>query len=151
MDSAALNVAAHRRAALAVLILGVYLELVESVDLFPWNDVRRGNGQASLDIILGCLFALFTFGLWRVWRGMSLVSAFALLSWLGLQLWTFWVPYLGGASEKWLRIHKRWFADTVQWLPEWPGHPPPDANHILLQMLVTAALIFSVRAARSGK
>ena len=36
----------------------VYLELTEWIDLFPWNDIRQGNGQAGLDVVLGVLIVL---------------------------------------------------------------------------------------------
>ncbi len=34
-------------------ILFLYYQVIEWVNLFPWNDIRRGNGQASLDLIMG--------------------------------------------------------------------------------------------------
>ena len=147
---AALTVATrHRRAALALLVLGLYLEIVEWIDLFPWNDVRRGNGQEGLDVALALLFLLMAWGLRRRWRGIPTASALLLALWLGLQIWTFWLPYLGGASDRWIRIHHRWFAQTVQWLPAWPRHPPPDANHFVLQLLFASAFALSLHAALS--
>jgi hypothetical protein len=44
--------ASNRAAAVSVALLGGYLQLVEWVDLLPWNDIRRGNGQESLDLVL---------------------------------------------------------------------------------------------------
>lgn len=35
------------------IVLLVYLEAIEWIDLFPWNNIRHGNDQQALDIALG--------------------------------------------------------------------------------------------------
>jgi len=55
-----------RVAALAVAALGIYLEIVEWVDLSPWNKFVDGsNGQEMLDVALGAGLALLALALWR--------------------------------------------------------------------------------------
>lgn len=118
-----------------------YLEVVEWVDLYPWNDVRQGNGQETLDVVLGVVMAGALAATYFRWRP-GMIGAFALyLVWFGLQAWTFWIPYAFGASERWARIHAANFAKTVQWLPTYGKHLPPDANHFVLQLLLVAVLL----------
>lgn len=137
---------ATRRCTVPVVVLGGYLQLVEWVSLFPWNDIRRGNGQEGLDLILAVATVVLAFGLWRRWRVVSIVAAVALAGWAWLQATTWWVPYAAGASPGWARVYGRWFGETVSVLPRWGDHLPPDANHLTLHILILTALGFSVRA-----
>lgn len=141
---------AHRCAALAVLTLGVYLQVVEWIDLYPWNDVRTGNGQEMLDLMLAPLTVMLVAWLWTSRRWGPLTAAIALMVWAGLQVTTWWSPYVWGASPGWRRTYDRWFADTVQVLPNDGVHLPPDANHLVLQALIVAALACSAVAAWQG-
>jgi hypothetical protein len=130
-----------RASAASQLLLLVYLEVVEWVPLFPWNDIRRGNGQEGLDVALGILMAAAIFATARRWR-FGMVGAVGLYTlWLGLQITTFWTAYIGGASPGWQRIYAANFAATVQWLPRWGTHLPPDANHFVLQLVLLVAFV----------
>jgi len=136
-----------RRAAIALLMLGVYLEGMEWVDLYPWNNIRGGNGQETLDyIIAGVVIALAAW-LWRGGRVPALVSAALTAAWTWLQISTWWLPYIEGASPGWKRVYVKWFANCVQILPASPNHLPPDANHIVLQLLALGTFALSVHAA----
>jgi hypothetical protein len=129
------------------IALLVYLELIEWVDLFPWNQIRHGNGQATLDIVLGLLMAgsiLST--LKRVKIGMAL-GALVYFVWLALQIQSFWVPYFRGASPRWKVTYARFFADTVQIFPRTSADRlPPDASHFVLQVLIAVALVTTCAA-----
>ena len=142
--------ARHRRAALAVAVLGVYLQVVEWIDLHPWNDVRTGNGQELLDLLLAPVTVMLVAWMWTSRRWAQLTASVALLVWAGLQVTTWWSPYVWGASPGWKRTWARWFADTVQVLPNDGAHLPPDANHLVLQVLIAAALALSAAAAWQG-
>lgn len=141
---------AHRLAAVAVLALGVYLQVVEWVDLRPWNDIRQGNGQEMLDLLMAAASGVLTGALWvsRVWA--PLLTTMALSMWAWLQAMTWWAPYLQGAPPGWQDIYGRWFEDTVHVLPRDATHLPPDANHLTLHLLIVAALALSVAAAWRG-
>ncbi|HEY8574286.1 hypothetical protein [Phenylobacterium sp.] len=141
---------AHRRAAVAVLVLGVYLQVVEWIDLHPWNDVRTGNGQERLDLMLAPLTVMLVAWMWTSRRWAQLTASLALLLWAGLQVTTWWSPYVWGATPGWKRVHARWFADTVQVLPNDGVHLPPDANHLVLQLLIALALTLSAMATWAG-
>ncbi len=65
-------------------------------------------------------------------------------SWL--QITTWWIPYIEGASPEWKTTYAKWFASGVQILPATPDHLPPDANHVVLQVLALIAFAFSAVA-----
>lgn len=139
----------RHRATVAVFALGAYLQLVEWVDLFPWNDVRRGNGQGGLDLALAALTILLVLGLWRESRVAAFATVVATGAWGALQVSTWWIPYFAGASDSWNRTYQRWFAQTIQVLPREPGHLPPDANHIVLQALIGVTFVAALAASLS--
>jgi hypothetical protein len=136
----------NRAAAVAVFAVGVYLQIVEWIDLFPWNDVRSGNGQELLDIILAGATLLLVITLWFGGRWAAVLSSIAIIVWAWLQLSTWWIPYWLGASDGWKRVHSNWFSETIQILPRTENQLPPDANHLVLHVLILVALVSSIRA-----
>ncbi|MEX2130766.1 MAG: hypothetical protein WD772_04720 [Pseudohongiellaceae bacterium] len=136
----------NRVAAVAVTFLGCYLQLVEWVDLYPWNDVRSGNGQETLDLILAGATLVLVMFLWFGGRSASILASVGLTAWFWLQFSTWWIPYVAGTSPGWKRVYQQWFAETVQILPRTEANLPPDANHIVLHVLIVLALIASLRA-----
>lgn len=132
-----------------------YLQLVEWVDLFPWNDLSKGNGQEKLDIaILGCQ-ALVAFWFVRQRVSLMVVGWLAYVVWLYLQVVSWWRPYLFGGRV----VGPNWyFAKTYKFLPQIDQRPTPDADHVVLQILLLAVLVSaaiaiwqSMVAARAAK
>ncbi len=39
-------------------VLFAYYQLIEWVDLFPWNDIRNGNGQVTVDLIVAVVMVV---------------------------------------------------------------------------------------------
>ena len=76
---------------------------------------------------------------WVMWLALAPYAV-----WLGLQLWTWWPPYLFGASQDWSQVYARAFAESIQILPQWGNHLPPDAVHLLLQVLLLGVLLSGV-------
>ena len=72
------------------------------------------------------------------------VGLYALWAWLEIDSW--WAPYFHGASVEWKRTYDRFFGETVKFLPSDGVHLPPDACHVLLQVLILAALTTSALA-----
>lgn len=131
-------------------ILFGYYQLIEWVDLFPWNDIRRGNGQATLDLVVaGIMLGLILVTIRRVWWAMGIAAALYGL-WLYLQIQSWWLPYLQGASPGWKRVYGRFFGETVKFLPTVGDHLAPDACHIVLQLLIVSALVTTGLAVLSG-
>jgi hypothetical protein len=120
------------------LVAAGYLQLVEWVDLFPWNDLSKGNGQEKLDIAI--LAAQVLIATWFVRQRLSLMMAgwMAYAVWLYLQIDSWWRPYLSGNRV----VGPNWyFAKTYKFLPQIDARPTPDADHIVLQLLLVVVLI----------
>jgi hypothetical protein len=133
-------------------VVGLYLQLVEWVDLGPWNNFVDGsNGQEQVDLLLGVLTVILAAALWRGGRVAALGAVAAIGAWAVLQIATWWVPYIQGASPAWQRTYALWFADNVQMLPGDATHLPPDANHLVLHILIAVALVYSLAAARAAR
>lgn len=131
----------------AQICLFLYFETSEWLNLYPWNDIRQGNGQEELDIGLGVvMLGLIIASLLR-WRAGLWLAGGTYAVWLGLQIDSFWLPYIGGASAEWRHVWDRWFSQTIQVLPKFGNHLPPDACHLVLQVIIVAALVACICAA----
>lgn len=131
------------------IALLIYLQVIEWVNLFPWNDIRRGNGQAGLDIAIGAVMIGAIIATLCRLRVVMTIAAALYSVWLWLQIDTWWVGYFAGASPTWKRTYARFFSQTVQILPRDADHLPPDACHLVLQVLIVVALATTVFASIS--
>ncbi|MGA8142602.1 MAG: hypothetical protein WB987_01800 [Candidatus Acidiferrales bacterium] len=147
-----------RIATFTQLLLTAYWLLIVCVPLGAWN--RQPGHQAVLEsfwkgeldsggIILTFAFALpgllFSFG-WR--EKIRLLMWFALIFdgvWFGLQVWSWWVPYIFGASAQWQRTYERTFSRTLNFLPTFGKHLAPDAMHTFLQIFLLLAIVTALR------
>ena len=120
------------------LVAAGYLQLVEWVDLFPWNDLSIGNGQEKLDIAILTAQALVAFWFARRRLSLMIVGWMAYAVWLYLQIDSWWRPYLSGNRV----VGPSWyFAKTYKFLPQIDARPTPDADHVVLQLLLVVVLI----------
>jgi hypothetical protein len=148
------------RAALSWQIaLAVYMQLISWIPLGRWNyqpccapglqQLRQGALSWSDAIGTGVfLLPLMFFWVGMRWqrRWMMWFSLLAITIWVGLQLWTWWPPYLFGASQHWAEVYARAFADSTRILPRRGNHLPPDALHVVLQILLSGAAATGIRA-----
>jgi hypothetical protein len=148
------------RTALAWQIgLAAYMQLISWVPLGRWNYqpccptglelLRRGD--LSLGDVAGTaafLLPVLLFWLGARWesRGAMWLALLATAVWLGLQLWTWWPPYLFGASDRWSEVYARAFAQATPILPRWGRHLPPDAMHFVLQLLLAGCVASGIMA-----
>jgi hypothetical protein len=137
---------AVRCAVIAQLLCAVYLQFIEWVSVFPWNDLTHGNGQEGLDAIL----AIFQLGLaagfaWRRVLAM-MIGLLSYLAWFILQLDSWWRPYLLGGRTVGLNWY---FARTWKFLPMIDDRPTPDAAHVVLQLSLLLVLITGLWAWRA--
>jgi hypothetical protein len=128
------------------VLLLLYLELIECVNLFPWNDIRNGNGQEGLDITMGIIMLIAIAAAVKRWWWVMAASTMFYGSWLWLQTETFWIAYFRGASPQWQRAYAHLFGGTIKILPADQDHLPADACHLLLEVLVAVALVSSAAA-----
>lgn len=141
------------RTALAWQIaLAVYMQLISWIPLGRWNyqpccaaglQLLR---QGKLSWSDGVGTSAFVLPLMSFWAGMRWqrrwmmwFSLLAITIWLGLQLWTWWPPYVFGASPRWADVYARAFAGSTRILPRRGSHLPPDAMHVVLQILLAGA------------
>ena len=135
------------------------MQLVSWFPLGRWNyqpccppglaALRRGVLTAGDVVGIGAFLlpvALFWLGARLEWRWAMWLAVLATTVWLGLQLSTWWPPYLFGASEHWSQVYARAFAESTPILPRWGNHLPPDAMHFSLQVLLAGTVVTGVRA-----
>ncbi len=140
----------YRTALIWQIALAAYMQLIAWVPLGRWNyqpccatgieQLRRGTLSAG-DALGTTAFLLPAFMFWvgarRQWRWAMWLALGATTVWLALQLWTWWPPYLFGASERWSQVYARAFSQSTAALPRWGDHLPPDGMHLLLQVLLS--------------
>ena len=128
------------------ILLALYLQIGEWVDLFPWNDLSRGNGQESLDVAMAIIQFGLVFGFVRRMSWVMGAGVGFYFVWIILQIQSWWVPYVWGASDSHMRFYQRWFGQTYKFLPTFNHHPAPDALHVVLQVLILVVVITAVVA-----
>ena len=120
------------------LVAAGYLQLVEWVDLFPWNDLSKGNGQERLDVVLLAVQLLIAFWYYRQWLWFMCLGWTSYVVWLYLQWAGWWQPYLFGGRV----VGPNWyFAKTYKFLPQIDQRPTPDADHIVLELFLVGVLV----------
>jgi hypothetical protein len=125
-------------AVVAQILAAGYLQLVEWVDLLPWNDLSKGNQQEVMDIVLLVVQAAIAFCFARAWLWPMMVGWLAYAGWLYLQIVSWWKPYLFAGRT----VGPNWyFAKTYKFLPQIDQRPTPDADHVVLQLLLVIVLI----------
>jgi hypothetical protein len=133
-------------ALLVQIALVAYWLALEVVDAFPWNDLRvrawdyspRYEIAVNVFQLLGYT-ALFATGI----RLLALLSVLGYAAYLGLQIWTWWLPYFQGASPEFQEQYTQNYALTLKLVPAAMPYPAPDAQHIVLQALTAIVLIVS--------
>ena len=144
----------HRTALLWQIVLAAYMQLISWVPLGQWNyqpccppgleALRRGI-LTPADVAGAAAFllpvALFWLGMGWEWRRALWLAVLSTTVWLGLQLVTWWPPYLFGASDRWAQIYARAFAESTAILPRWDNHLPLDAAHLSLQVLLAGSVV----------
>ncbi len=133
--------------------LALYFQAIQWFPLGRWNaqpgftpfGVQVVRGEATwLDALLLACFLLPFLVFWLAWarglRGLMWACTLGYAVWLALQVKTWWGAYLFGASDSWLRTYERVFSRSTQLLPRWGRHLPPDGMHLVLQVLLAAAV-----------
>lgn len=139
-------------AASAQIALGLYLTVIDHVDLFPWNDLagitlRERLLRLGLNSMPHFLFA------WAFLRGLRPVLLAAMLFYiiaLAMHIDFWWRPYLVGATERQRSRYERRYLRTRKILPPIKDHPVPDAQHVVAGALATMALALTIAGALSA-
>jgi len=122
----------------AQLFCAAYLQFIEWVPVFPWNDLSHGNGQELLDVALAVVQMAVAVGFWLRSRAVMGVGLASYGYWMYLQLDSWWRPYVFGGRQ----VGPNWyFARTYKFLPAIDSRPTPDAAHIVLQATLLLVLV----------
>jgi hypothetical protein len=138
-------------------ILALYFQAIGWLPLGRWNyqpgftplGVEAIHGRATAqDVLLMAAFAAPFVVFWLAYsrgsRWLMWIGTVGYAIWLALQVKTWWVAYAFGASDSWERVYQRVFSHSTQLLPSFGRHLPPDGMHLILQVLLTAAVVCAV-------
>jgi hypothetical protein len=133
------------------MLIVVYWEVTEYVDLFPFNDVRGNHWRDSISASLAndvpklLILAVFWFARtqWQSkWYRFFLFSAGVYyLVYLGLQIRVWYPRYLWGATAEEAKAYAEKFGQTIKLLPTYGHHLPPDLQHHVLQLITVAIIV----------
>ena len=137
----------------AQFLLAIYFQIINWCSLGLWNYQPgfvpllssgaiewRDVGSVSAFLLP---FLLFSLAYWRRWNWLMWVGAVGYGAWLYLQIQTWWVPYLFGASEHWQEVYNRVVSHSTKILPSFGNHLAPDAMHLTIQLLLIVIVISS--------
>lgn len=138
-------------------LLALYFQLINWFSLGSWN-YQPGAVPLSNAVLLGKVewgdigivsafllpFLLFSFAYWRRWTWVMWMGVAGYGVWFYLQIQTWWIPYLFGASDHWKATYYRVFAHSTQILPSFGNHLAPDAMHFIIQLLLVAIVASSI-------
>jgi hypothetical protein len=116
----------------------------------PVYELIKENKLTIEDIVILLLFIIpvivFYVGyrISKYWV-MSLSIIFYIV-WLILQVKSWWLPYIFGASDQWVEVYNRTFSHTHKILPAWGRHLPPDTMDLVIQVLLIVILFLFVTA-----
>lgn len=146
----------YLRASLVVqCVLAAYFQAIVWFPLGAFNDqpgkrlievVRSGEAPlAAFIFAFVMLLPVLLFGLayWRRWAWLMWVGVAGYGAWAGLQIQSWWVPYIFGADARALHNQKA-LERTTKILPSFPNHPAPDAMHFVLEVLLFAAVALTL-------
>jgi hypothetical protein len=138
---------------IAQAVLAVYFQAIQWLPLGRWNrqpgftpfavQLSRGGGSAGDFLVLASFaipFLLFWFASSRRLKWLMWICTAGYAVWLALQIKTWWIAYVLGASDSWREVYGRVFSHATQLLPTFGRHLPPDGMHLVLQILLVAVV-----------
>ncbi len=138
----------------AQFALALYFQAIVWFPLGKWN-YQAGSepllsaalgGRLEIQDLLICSFFMLPAVLfwiayrkdlrWPMWTGLLGYTI-----WLFLQIETWWVGYIFGASDKWSEVYHRTFSQSTKILPSFGRHLAPDGVHFVLQLLLLLIVV----------
>lgn len=135
----------HILAIISPLLFLAYLLIIDSIDLFPFNDVEKHTPNIRFwefwTNYIPLLFASFCnwYGGW-----LSVVSIILAATCIFGWWWHWWRPYFFGTSEEDRKHYEENFGRTYKFLPPIKDHPIPDAEHMPVGPLAFLMLFASI-------
>jgi hypothetical protein len=133
-----------------LLLLG-YHQFTTAVDLFPFNGVRftKASERRVEQAVNGLLMGLPVVGFLFHIEGLIYYGVAYYFILLAVECATWWVPYLFGASGRWLEIYLRVHSRTIGVLPGRAGRTAPNLEHLILMMLTALTAFVTYRDFRT--
>ncbi len=132
------------------IILTLYLQVFMWLPLGHWNGkfdwINFNYFQSFAGYLLWALFGMISiigFASKRI-----VVMIFGLIFhfvWLIMHTFDWWIPYIQGASPERLDWYRRDFGQTYYWLPKINNHWPPNAGHVVIDILLIVVLFSGFR------
>jgi hypothetical protein len=148
-----------RRSAWLHWILAVYLWLISWIPLGNWNRQRGGtllqailggSGVQAGDLGMLMFVTLPAVLFWVAYKRNSFWFALTALTldvvWLVMQIQSWWVPYIFGTHQDWQLAYAT--GPTTKILPSFGNHVAPDGMHLMIDVLLSSALITGLGALR---
>ena len=130
-------------AAAFALGLAAYLLITDWVDLAPWNKVDDLPVRQKLLISVANYTPLLFIAV-AVLVGGGVLVVLALLVGvvdLAMHIAYWWLPYVRGASVEQLAEREQLFGGTTTFLPAIGAHPIPNAQHVVVGILMGAMVV----------
>jgi hypothetical protein len=136
-------------AAAFALALAAYLMITDWVDLAPWNKVDDLPVRQKLLISVANYTPLLFIAVAVLLGGGVLVVLAVLVGVVDLVMHVayWWLPYLRGASAEQLSERQHLFGGTTTFLPAIGNHPIPNAQHVVVGILMTVMVAFTAVSA----
>jgi len=132
-------------------LLAAYLWLVSWIPLGNWNRQRdgqllpallHGNRLGADDLFMLAFVTLPAVLFWLAYKRSSFRFGVGALAfdgvWLWMQLQSWWKPYLFGTNVRWQLAYAK--GPTTKILPSFGDHVAPDGMHLLIHILLVAAM-----------
>lgn len=134
------------------ILIMVYFEVTEYVDLAPLNDVATTENSfaASLanDVPKLCILLILWIGMrWMTsptYLFLYFSSIVYYIVYLGLQINEWWPRYIFGASPAEMEDYNEKFSKTIKILPSWDNHPAVDLQHNILQTITITIIVVMI-------
>lgn len=128
------------------IILTVYLQAFMWLPLGHWNGkfewINSDYFKMFAGYLLWALFGIISIiGFTKRWIALMIFGLIFHLVWFIMHAFDWWIPYIQGASQERLEWYKRDFSQTYYWLPKINNHWPPNAGHVVIDILLIVVLI----------
>jgi hypothetical protein len=136
-------------ATLLAMTLAIYLALTDWVNLAPWNNVEDLPVRQKILISLANYTPLLfiAFACTQQNRIVIVLAVIIGIIDLIMHISYWWIPYLRGASEQQKQEHVKLFGSTTTFLPGINDNPIPNAQHVVVGILMLSMVIGTLMTA----
>jgi steroid 5-alpha reductase family enzyme len=128
---------------LPLVFLG-YQILIDSVNLFPFNDVavrdkrlRKYEVFGNYPPLIIIAWCFYHNSIASMWIGFVMATIILIM-----HLFAWWIPYLTGYPAAVKKDYERYFKRTFKFLPKISEHIIPDAEHVGVGILLVTIILF---------